>query len=388
MGMIDSNALIQTPVHRWGKFHPSTSLLPKASPSFYRVADSGIYAGQEKIEAGCDTKGAEWIGQSGVEGHFRVMLIGAEQGGQAIRLTLTSHLKLDFHFMEARSGRIALNSLGRELVDLIIFGDDTADMDGLEFLDRLKQQKGKSRIPVIEMLNSGAANVGVQAMKMGAHDYLLKDFDGHHFELLPILVSRIYTEQQAMNALRKTAGVHQTIADSIPSVIYRLSLQGGRHDVCISPHFSELGLSADKWGNDAELHHQMCHEEDRPHVKQALEHSYQTGTKFQCEYRINTFDGALRWFHDKAKVIMDKYGRPLFLQGVMTDISGLKSLEEELKRYRSMMDKMVRQRTERLDRRVAILESCNSSLSENYDRMRQRYLDLLVKAQAQEGGIA
>jgi hypothetical protein len=168
-------------------------------------------------------------------------------------------------------------------------------------------------------------------------------------------------------------------------VIYQLSLQGGRHEVSISRQISELGLSEDQWGCDTELHHRMCHEADRQTVKQALEHSYKTGSVFQCEYRINTAGNTLRWFHDKAKVVMDKYGRPLFLQGVMTDITGLKSLENELTHYRHMMDKLVRQRTERLERRIALLESCNASLSNNYARMRKSYLELLVKVQA--GGV-
>jgi hypothetical protein len=258
-------------------------------------------------------------------------------------------------------------------------------MDGLEFLDQLNRKCRQQKIPVIEILGQESARVGVQALKMGAHDYLLKDSDGCHFELLPILVSRIYAEKQTMGVLSKTAGVHQAITDSIPSVIYQLSLQGGEHDVRISPQILDMGFSTDKWGSDAELHHQMCHVEDRPAVRLALEHSYKTGANFQCEYRIKTVGDSLRWFHDKAKVVMDRYGRPLFLQGVMTDITSIKKLEMELLHYRGMLDMLVREKTERLERRVSILEACNSSLSENYHKMYQMYLDLLVKAQACEG---
>lgn len=175
--------------------------------------------------------------------------------------------------------------------------------------------------------------------------------------------------------------VLQAITDNIPSVIYRVSLRGGQHDIRVSPQLLELGISAKKWGNDAELHHQMCHEEDRSIVKEALAHSYQNGSVFQCEYRINTFCDTLRWFQDKAKIVTDKYGRPAFLQGVMVDITATKMMEAELARYRYMHDKMVRDRTEMLNRRIAILESCNSSLCENYHSMHQMYLDLLSKTQ-------
>lgn len=126
----------------------------------------------------------------------------------------------------------------------------------------------------------------------------------------------------------------------------------------------------------------MCHAEDRIVVSQALERSYRTGADFQCEYRVKIKGGMLRWFNDKARVIMDKYGRPLSLQGMMTDITDLKMLEADLMHYRGMLDMLVRERTERLERRVHILESCNSSLGENYHKVYQMYLDLLAKTGA------
>lgn len=385
MGMIDRNALTQMPVYRGKKFNPTKYMMPKILSSFKQPAEGEEYVFRGQLDAELGRGNSEWIGQASAQdnaANFRILLIGNEQSGQAIRITLSSHLNLDVNFSEARSGKLALQAISHEMFDLIVYGDEIADMNGLEFLDKLNRQCGKNKIPVIEILKAGAGRDGVQAMKMGAHDYLLKDIDGHHFELLPILVSRIYAEQQTLRVLQKTAGVHQNVADSIPAVIYQLSLQGGRHDVRISSQITAMGFSADQWGNDAELHHQMCHEEDRVIVKNALEHSYKTGTLFQCEYRIKTFNGSLCWFRDKAKIVMDKFGRPLFLQGVMTDISGIKALETELKTYRDMLEKMVQQRTERLDRRVSILESCNSSLSESYGKMHQMYLELLIKSQA------
>lgn len=355
------------------------------SSTFFRPVDSvrNCFRGKHSVRRNLGhTNWVKYVAPMSGEDSFNVLLIGDEQSGQNIRITLASHLTIPINFQEARSGQFALRILGQNEVDLIIYGDGIADMDGLEFLERLNLQCGNKKIPVIEILNPEAIEVGVKAMKMGAHDYLLKDSDGYHFELLPIFVSRVHAEKQTMRVLHKTTGVQQSIADSIPSVIYQLSLQGGHHDIRISPQILEFGFSSDKWGNDAELHHQMCHAEDRIVVSQALERSYRTGADFQCEYRVRTKGGMLRWFNDKARVIMDKYGRPLSLQGMMTDITDLKMLEADLMHYRGMLDMLVRERTERLERRVHILESCNSSLGENYHKVYQMYLDLLAKTGA------
>lgn len=384
MGLMNS-AQLQLVACRENVLHPD-EVVEAAEPQFFHrvVSDrrffqsgrKGNYGYRDRVKYDAPVNESETL---------RILLVGNERNGQSIRITLSAHLSLAIDFFEARSGKLSLQVLDREAIDLIVFWEGIADMNGLEFLGQINQKFGKNKIPVIEILNPESAKSGVQAMKMGAHDYLIKNADGQHLELLPILVARIYTEKQTMHVLRHTAGVHQTITDSIPSVIYRLSLQGGAHDIRISPQILELGFSSDKWGNDAELHHQLCCDEDRPVVRKALENSYKTGTAFQCEYRINALGDTLRWFHDKAKVVMDKYGRPLFLQGVMTDISGIKSLEAEVTHYRDMLEKMVQQRTERLDRRVAILESCNSTLSDNYGKMHQRYLDLLGKWQLVSG---
>lgn len=64
--------------------------------------------------------------------------------------------------------------------------------------------------------------------------------------------------------------------------------------------------------------------------------------------------------------------------------SRIRAMKKELMHYRTRLDQMVHLRTEMLNRRLAILESCNSRLGENYHQMHQMYLDLLVRTQAYE----
>ena len=310
--------------------------------------------------------------------HFQILLVAKEQHErQSICNSLQDELNFPISYLEANHGKHALQIIRQEEIDLVIFEDNNVDINSLEFMGRLNKSE-KSKIPVIVILNSGAEKKGLIAMKLGAHAYLLKDNKCCHVRLLPIFVSRVYASQQAISSMCQTAAVNQTLVDSIPSVIYKLSLQGGQHDVHISPQVSELGLSADKWGNDAELHHRMCHEEDRPAVKKELEHCFKTGSEFRCEYRINTVSNHFSWFHDHAKIVRDKNGQPLFLQGVMIDIAHRKSLEAELANYRCMIDKIISEKTEKLNKRLAILESCNSNLSDNYHKMHQMYLNLWI----------
>lgn len=62
--------------------------------------------------------------------------------------------------------------------------------------------------------------------------------------------------------------------------------------------------------------------------------------------------------------------------------SRIKVLEREILHLRGTLDQMVRQKTELLERRLSIMESCNATLGENYHRMHRMYLELLGKTQA------
>lgn len=81
-------------------------------------------------------------------------------------------------------------------------------------------------------------------------------------------------------------------------------------------------------------------------------------------------------------LISDAFHNNVQMSG--SENSRIKLLERELAQYRYMLDKMVLHRTEMLERRLSIMESCNSALSENYHQMHKMYLGLLVQIQIYE----
>lgn len=58
--------------------------------------------------------------------------------------------------------------------DAILLDFLLPDIDGLEFLDGLKTQIGKTNLPVVMLTGQGNEAIAVQAMKSGAQDYLVK----------------------------------------------------------------------------------------------------------------------------------------------------------------------------------------------------------------------
>ena len=75
----------------------------------------------------------------------------------------------------ASSGEEGLKVFGKVHPDLVLCDIRMGGITGLETLRRLRQLDG--RVPVILMTAYGSMGMAIEAMKLGAYDYLLKPFD-------------------------------------------------------------------------------------------------------------------------------------------------------------------------------------------------------------------
>src|SRR6266496_3488129 len=75
----------------------------------------------------------------------------------------------------ASSGEEGLKLLGRTKPDLVIMDVRMGGMNGLETVRRIRETDAK--LPVIMMTAYGTTQTAIEAMKLGAYDYLLKPFD-------------------------------------------------------------------------------------------------------------------------------------------------------------------------------------------------------------------
>lgn len=93
-----------------------------------------------------------------------------------------------FAVFPCESGEEAVEALKRSRYDVLILDHKMQGMSGLNILQWLHEQK--SDLPVIMLTAAGSENIAVEAMKLGAYDYVRKEhFDRVHF---PIVVSSVY----------------------------------------------------------------------------------------------------------------------------------------------------------------------------------------------------
>jgi PAS domain S-box-containing protein len=170
--------------------------------------------------------------------------------------------------------------------------------------------------------------------------------------------------------LRKMEARYRALVEGIPAVTFMASLdaEAEERELYVSPQVEELlGFSQKEWLENPVLWHAQLHPEDRHRWHEEFARTCATAEPFRSVYRFISRDGRVVWVHGEAQVVRDDNGRPLFLQGVAFDITGIKQAEEELKALNQMLEQRVADRTQALEERAGELERSNKHLKEYAD---------------------
>jgi DNA-binding NtrC family response regulator len=103
-------------------------------------------------------------------------------------------------------GQVALGTMRSGSFDLVITDLKMPGLDGVEFLRRLRSS-GLIDLPVIMMTAYGTVATAVEAMKLGAYDYIQKPFEADQIE---VLVARALREKELQ---RENEALRQSVSD-------------------------------------------------------------------------------------------------------------------------------------------------------------------------------
>jgi len=103
---------------------------------------------------------------------IRLLIVDDEQSIR--KLCMTVGEALGFTCLEANSGETALGLLEEQPAHMILTDMVMPNMSGLEFLERVKKLFPRTEVAV--MTGHGSVETAVQAMKLGAYDYISKPF--------------------------------------------------------------------------------------------------------------------------------------------------------------------------------------------------------------------
>src|ERR1700686_705859 len=105
---------------------------------------------------------------------LRVRLLIVDDEQSIRKLCVTVGEALGFVCLEAESGESALALLEEQSVHMVLSDMVMPHMSGLEFLEKVKKLLPRTEIAL--MTGHGSIETAVQAMKLGAYDYITKPF--------------------------------------------------------------------------------------------------------------------------------------------------------------------------------------------------------------------
>ncbi len=103
-----------------------------------------------------------------------------------------------YRTVEATSGREVMSQVRADPPDLILLDLRMPDMNGIDIMRRLRDEG--LNVPVLFITAHGTASSAIQAMQLGAYDYIMKPFE---VEDVALRVRRFFEHEQLASEVRK-----------------------------------------------------------------------------------------------------------------------------------------------------------------------------------------
>ena len=142
---------------------------------------------------------------------------------------------------------------------------------------------------------------------------------------------RDVTERKgAEDRLRKTEERYRTLVERLPAVTFVDRADGSEESLYVSPQIETmLGYTPEEWAV-GRLWRERLHPDDRERVLASDERFEARGEPVDQEYRLLAKDGSVVWVHEETVLVRDEAGEPLYVQGIMSDVTQKKRSEERL----------------------------------------------------------
>jgi PAS domain S-box-containing protein len=261
---------------------------------------------------------------------FRIAIIEDDRLDREIYKRCLEHAAaLQFTFAEAASAARGIELSRNWAPDCILLDFNLPDMDGLEVMHRLRGEDGQLPCAIIMLTACGGTELAVNAMKMGAMDYLPKGQVSAEVLAQTVVnaierfrMSRRVEEQRS--TLESSVQQCQALLGAIPQMVWMANPEG-RVEYANGRWFEYTGHGIEEGGT---LGSDLLHPEDRERTLGAWAQAGETGAVFEIEHRLKrASDGAFRWHLVRAVPVRDGGGRITRWFGTCTEIESHKQAE-------------------------------------------------------------
>lgn len=213
-----------------------------------------------------------------------------------------------------------------ERYDVVLLDLNLPDGAGIEVCQRMR--RAAPQTPIIVLTNQTSVELGTKALREGAQDYLIKrEVDG---PLLGRAIRYAIERTRADKALRESEQRYALAVAGANDGIWDWSIR--EEEIYFSPRWkSILGYTEGEIADQVREWFERIDQRDREQFNEALNQHLEGRTGyFECEYRMITKGGEVRWVSSRGVAVRDELGTALRMAGSMTDITRRKQTEARL----------------------------------------------------------
>ncbi len=210
--------------------------------------------------------------------------------------------------------------------DIILLDLNLPDLAGIEVCRRM--HRAVPHLPLIVLTNQSSIDLGAKAVREGAQDYLVKrEVDG---PLIGRAINYAIERARADRALVESEQRYALAVAGANDGIWDWNLRD--QDIHFSSRWkSILGYTEKEITDRVDEWFDRIDARDRESFDLAINaHMEGRTSHFECEYRITTKGGEIRWVSTRGLAVRDENGQVLRMAGSMTDITRRKQTEARL----------------------------------------------------------
>jgi PAS domain S-box-containing protein len=342
-----------------------------------------------------------------MQGHTILIVDDNPENLSVAAAYLASH---GFHIMAARDGETGLRLARQERPDLILLDVLLPGIDGFEVCRHLKADSQTQDTPVIFMTIVTRTEDKVRGFEAGGVDYITKPFQEEEVlarvsahlrirdltrklgeanarleqrvakrtsELAQVnarLKEEIAGHERAEEALRQSEERFRRLAENARDIIYRMSLPDGRYEYVSPAVLTVLGYPPEDYYANPLLFKQALHPDWYKYFEEQWANLLKGEVDPIYEYQFVHKSGTALWLNQRNILVRDEAGKPIAIEGIVTDITDRKRAEEEIFKLNRDLEQRVLDRTSQLEAANKELESFAYSISHDL-RAPLRHID-------------
>ena len=221
----------------------------------------------------------------------------------------------------AADGREALALLPQSNFDLVLLDVEMPGLSGFDVLAQLRANYSRTQLPVIMVTARTAGDDVIEALKIGANDYLTKPID---FQVALARIETHLAHKRAVEDLRDSEERYALAVHGANDGLWDWNLVSGQ--VYWSPRWrSILGLDNSEVSADPNEWLMRVHPEDAARVHSTLQEHLARGTgHYESEHRVRHRDDTYRWVLCRGAAVRNDAGVATRFAGSLTDITEAK----------------------------------------------------------------